>query len=105
MPTPIAEYYGQRASAGLIISGAIDISQQGLGWPYATGLWSPEQIAGWRNVTDTVHEKGGRIIAQLWHMGRVVHSSFLAGGRAISSSPTVAPGHAQTYDSRQIDRQ
>jgi 2,4-dienoyl-CoA reductase-like NADH-dependent reductase (Old Yellow Enzyme family) len=67
VPTPMmADYYAQRASAGLIISEAIGITQQDLGWPYATGLWSAEQIAGWRRVTDTVHDAGGRIIAQLW---------------------------------------
>jgi N-ethylmaleimide reductase len=81
LPTPImADYYAQRASAGLIISEAIGITQQGLGWPFATGLWSPEQVAGWRRVTDAVHAAGGRIAAQLWHMGRVVHPSFLGLG-------------------------
>lgn len=102
MPTPMmADYYAQRASAGLIISEAIGITQQGLGWPYATGLWSAQQIAGWRAVTDKVHEAGGRIIAQLWHMGRNVHPSFLDGRQPVSSSPTVAPGEAHTYDGRQ----
>jgi 2,4-dienoyl-CoA reductase-like NADH-dependent reductase (Old Yellow Enzyme family) len=102
LPTPMmAEYYAQRASAGLIISEAIGITRQGLGWPYATGLWSPEQIAGWRTITDAVHEAGGRIIAQLWHMGRVVHPSFLSGELAVSSSATTAPGHAHTYDGKQ----
>ncbi|RWL94068.1 alkene reductase [Mesorhizobium sp.] len=98
VPTPImADYYAQRASAGLIISEAIGISQQGLGWPYATGLWGREQIAGWRHVTDAVHEVGGRIIAQLWHMGRVVHPTFLDGAQPVSASVTTAPGHAYTY--------
>jgi 2,4-dienoyl-CoA reductase-like NADH-dependent reductase (Old Yellow Enzyme family) len=102
LPTPMmAEYYAQRASAGLIISEAIGITRQGLGWPYATGLWSPEQIAGWRTITDAVHEAGGRIVAQLWHMGRVVHPSFLAGAQPVSSSVTTAPGHAYTYDGKQ----
>ncbi|MRX07875.1 alkene reductase [Pseudoduganella sp. FT25W] len=98
VPTPMmADYYAQRASAGLIISEAIGISQQGLGWPYATGLWSGEQVAGWRAVTDKVHEAGGRIIAQLWHMGRTVHPDFLGGQPPVSSSATTAPGHAHTY--------
>lgn len=102
LPTPImAEYYAQRASAGLIISEAIGISQQGLGWPYATGLWSPEQIAGWRRVTDAVHEAGGRIIAQLWHMGRTVHPSFLGDAQPVSASITTAPDHAHTYKGKQ----
>lgn len=89
VPTSImAEYYAQRASAGLIISEVIGINQLGLGWAYATGLWSPEQIAGWRKITDAVHENNGRIIAQLWQMGRVVHSSFLNGGQSVSASAT-----------------
>jgi N-ethylmaleimide reductase len=101
IPTPImVDYYAQRASAGLIISEAIGINQLGLGWPYATGLWLPEQIAGWRKVTDAVHEKGGRMIAQLWQMGRVVHSSFLEGGQAVSASATTAPSQAHTYDGK-----
>ncbi|PSJ43421.1 alkene reductase [Allosphingosinicella deserti] len=102
VPTPMmADYYRQRASAGLIISEAVGITQQGLGWPYATGLWTREQIAGWRQVTDAVHDAGGRIIVQLWHMGRTVHSSFLEGERPVSASATTAPSHAHTYDGRQ----
>ncbi|ATB43544.1 alkene reductase [Cystobacter fuscus] len=102
VPTPImADYYAQRASAGLIISEAIGISQQGLGWPYATGLWSDEQVAGWRKVTDAVHAAGGRIVAQLWHMGRIVHSSYLGGAQPVSASATTAPGRAHTYEGKQ----
>jgi N-ethylmaleimide reductase len=102
VPTPMMiDYYGARADAGLIITEAVGITQQGLGWPYATGLWKPEQITGWRRVTDAVHAAGGRIIVQLWHMGRVVHSSFHGGQIPISSSATAAPGHAHTYEGRQ----
>lgn len=102
VPTPImAEYYAQRAGAGLIISEAIGISRQGLGWPYATGLWTSEQVAGWRRVTDAVHAAGGRILAQLWHMGRTVHPSFLDGDQPVAASVTTAPGHAHTYAGRQ----
>ncbi|WP_336357080.1 alkene reductase [Pseudomonas granadensis] len=102
VPTPImADYYAQRATAGLIISEAIGISQQGLGWAYATGIWSAEQIAGWRLITDAVHAAGGRIIAQLWHMGRVVHPSFLDGAQPIAPSVTTAPGLAHTYAGKQ----
>ncbi|MFM0484790.1 alkene reductase [Paraburkholderia strydomiana] len=102
VPTTImVEYYSQRASAGLIISEAIGISQQGLGWPYATGLWSADQVAGWRAITDAVHRAEGRIIAQLWHMGRTVHPSFLEGAQPLSASGTTAPGHAHTYAGRQ----
>lgn len=96
-PTPMmATYYAQRASAGLIISEAIGISQEGLGWPFATGIWNREQIDGWRKVTDAVHTAGGRMIAQLWHMGRVVHPS-MGGQLPVSASATMAPGHAHTY--------
>jgi N-ethylmaleimide reductase len=102
LPTKMmVEYYRQRAGAGLIISEAIGITQQGLGWPYATGLWSDEQVAGWRQVTDAVHAAGGQIIAQLWHMGRVVHPSFLGEGQPISASVTTAPGQAHTYAGKQ----
>ena len=95
IPTEImVEYYRRRACAGLIISEAIGISQQGLGWPYATGLWLDEQTAGWREVTDAVHAAGGRIIAQLWHMGRVVPPSFLSEGQPVSASVIAAPGQA-----------
>ena len=101
VPTPImAEYYAQRATAGLIISEATGISRQGLGWPYAPGLWTDEQVRAWRPVTDRVHRAGGRIIAQLWHMGRIVHPSFLTGEQPVSSSATTAPGHAHTYEGK-----
>ena len=102
VPTSMmVEYYVQRASAGLIISEAIGISREGLGWPYATGLWTEEQVAGWRLITDAVHKAGGRISAQLWHMGRTVHPSFLDGDLPVSASATAAPSHAHTYDGRQ----
>ncbi|MGZ8998852.1 MAG: oxidoreductase, partial [Allosphingosinicella sp.] len=75
----MAEYYSQRASAGLIISEATGMSRQGLGWPYAPGIWTTEQMEAWKPVTEAVHEAGGRIFCQLWHMGRVVHPDFLGG--------------------------
>ncbi|MFY7959721.1 MAG: alkene reductase [Elsteraceae bacterium] len=102
IPTPImAEYYAQRASAGLIISEATGISLQGLGWPYAPGLWSDAQIEAWKPITAAVHQAGGRIIAQLWHMGRVVHSSLPGRGQPVSASATTAPGLAHTYGEKQ----
>jgi len=102
VPTPMmALYYAQRATAGLIISEAIGISREGMGWPYATGLWTPEQVAGWRAVTEAVHVAGGRILAQLWHMGRTVHPSFLGGAQPVSASGSTAPGHAHTYVGKQ----
>ena len=102
VPTPImAEYYAQRASAGLIISEATGISREGLGWPFAPGLWNRAQAEGWKPVTEAVHRAGGRIFAQLWHMGRIVHPDFLDGGQPVSSSATKAPGKAHTYDGKQ----
>ena len=100
VPTPImADYYAQRASAGLIVTEATGISRQGLGWPYAPGLWSKEQVEAWKPVTEAVHRAGGRIVVQLWHMGRLVHSDLI-GEQPVSSSATTAPGHAYTYDGK-----
>jgi 2,4-dienoyl-CoA reductase-like NADH-dependent reductase (Old Yellow Enzyme family) len=101
VPTQLqADYYAQRAGAGLIISEATGISREGLGWPFAPGLWSDEQVEGWRVVTGAVHAAGGRIVAQLWHMGRLVHGS-VSGMRNISASATTAPNYAHTYDGKQ----
>jgi 2,4-dienoyl-CoA reductase-like NADH-dependent reductase (Old Yellow Enzyme family) len=102
VPTPVmVDYYRQRAGAGLIISEATGISPEGLGWPYAPGLWSREQVAAWKPVTAAVHAEGGKIIAQLWHMGRVVHPSLPGRGQPLSSSATTMPGLARTYDGKQ----
>jgi N-ethylmaleimide reductase len=74
VPNPLAvEYYGQRASAGLLVSEATQVSQQGQGYQDTPGIYSKEQVAGWRKVTDRVHERGGRIFLQLWHVGRISH--------------------------------
>ncbi|WP_194953047.1 alkene reductase [Sphingopyxis solisilvae] len=97
VPNELAvEYYRQRAAAGLIISEATGISQEGLGWPSAPGLWTDAQVEGWKPVTDAVHAAGGRIIAQLWHMGRLVHSVFNDGKPPVSASATVGAGRAHT---------
>ena len=102
VPTPLmAEYYAQRASAGLIITEATGISREGLGWPYAPGLWTDDQVEGWKTVTRSVHDAGGKIVCQLWHMGRIVHPSFLDGKPPVSASATTAPGAAHTYDGKQ----
>ncbi len=95
----MARYYAQRASAGLIISEATGISREGLGWPDAPGLWSEAQVDGWKLVTGAVHQEGGRIVAQLWHMGRLVHPD-LGGGQPLSSSATTAPDFAHTYEGK-----
>ena len=77
LPTPLmAEYYAQRAAAGLIINEATAISQQGTGCPNSPGIYTDEQVAGWKLVTEAVHRAGGRIFLQLWHMGRISHPSF-----------------------------
>jgi 2,4-dienoyl-CoA reductase-like NADH-dependent reductase (Old Yellow Enzyme family) len=95
----MAAYYEQRASAGLIISEATGISREGLGWPNAPGLWNGAQVDGWKQVTDLVHGSGGHIVAQLWHMGRLVHPD-LGGGQPVSSSATTAPDYAHTYEGK-----
>lgn len=97
----MATYYAQRASAGLIISEASPISQQGAGWPYSPGFWTDEQVAAWQPVTAAVHEAGGRIFAQLWHMGRLVHPDMAGGAQPVSASATTAPGEAHSYDGKQ----
>jgi N-ethylmaleimide reductase len=92
-----ATYYAQRASAGLIISEATQVSLQGVGYPGTPGLHSAEQVAGWRGVTDAVHAAGGRIFAQLWHTGRVSHSSYQPDGRPpVAPSALAAAGQTQT---------
>jgi N-ethylmaleimide reductase len=102
VPTDLMKtYYTQRAGAGLILTEATGMSRQGLGWPYAPGLWTDEQTEAWKPVVASVREAGGRIFAQLWHMGRVVHSSFLGGAQPVSASATQAPTLAHTYDGRQ----
>ncbi len=87
VPTTLqAEYYAQRASAGLIVAEATAISPEGFGWADTPGLWSPAQVAGWRRVTDAVHAAGGRIIAQLWHTGAISHPELRAGALPLSAS-------------------
>jgi 2,4-dienoyl-CoA reductase-like NADH-dependent reductase (Old Yellow Enzyme family) len=94
-------YYSQRASAGLIITEATGISREGMGWPYAPGIWTDAQVEAWKPVVEAVHQAGGRIALQLWHMGRIVHPSFIGGATPVSASATTAPGSAHTYDGKQ----
>jgi N-ethylmaleimide reductase len=96
----MAEYYRQRASAGLIISEATGISVEGLGWPAAPGAWSAAQTEGWKLTTEAVHKADGRIILQLWHMGRLVHPDFLGGASPVSASATQAHETAHTPSGR-----
>lgn len=89
----MAEYYAQRASAGLIISEGTQISQQGQGYAWTPGMYTESQIAGWKKVTDAVHQAGGKIFAQLWHVGRVSHTTLQPGhGAPVSSSAIQAEG-------------
>jgi 2,4-dienoyl-CoA reductase-like NADH-dependent reductase (Old Yellow Enzyme family) len=100
VPTELmAAYYAQRAGAGLIISEATGISREGLGWPGAPGLWNDAQVDGWKSVTDAVHHHGGRIVAQLWHMGRLVHPD-VSGMEPVSSSAVTAPDYAHTWEGK-----
>jgi 2,4-dienoyl-CoA reductase-like NADH-dependent reductase (Old Yellow Enzyme family) len=89
----MAEYYRQRSSAGLILSEATSISPQGVGYPDTPGLWTSEQVAGWKLVTHAVHQAGGRMVAQLWHVGRISDPHYLNGAQPVSSSPIAASGH------------
>ncbi|GLS89876.1 alkene reductase [Psychromonas marina] len=82
----MAEYYAQRASAGLIVGEGTQISAMGQGYAWTPGIYSPSQIAGWKKVTDAVHAQGGAIFAQLWHVGRVTHPDNIGGEQPISSS-------------------
>lgn len=82
----MAAYYAQRASAGLIVSEATQVSAQGRGYSFTPGIYTREQIAGWRLVTDAVHRAGGRIVLQLWHVGRMSHASFHADGKPVAPS-------------------
>ncbi|MEH6523554.1 alkene reductase [Sulfitobacter sp.] len=82
----MAEYFAQRASAGLMITDATQISPQGQGYSFTPGIHSPEQIAGWKLVTNAVHKADGRIFLQLWHVGRMSHESFHADGLPVAPS-------------------
>lgn len=99
VPSPInAIYYSQRASAGLIITEATQISPQGVGYPSTPGIHSSEQTTGWRLVTDAVHRAGGRIFLQLWHAGRVSHPLTQGGALPIAPSPIAPEGEIVTTE-------
>ena len=99
-PQPVnALYYAQRAGAGLIITEASQVSPQGLGYPDMPGIYSPEQIAGWRMVTDLVHSRGGLIFLQLFHCGRISHPSLQPKGAPPLAPSAIKPeGEAMTYE-------
>src|ERR1700716_781763 len=97
VPNPLAiEYYGQRASAGLLVSEATQVSQQGQGYQDTPGIYSQAQVAGWRKVTDRVHERGGRIFLQLWHVGRISHVSLQENNQA-PVAPSAIRAKAKTF--------
>lgn len=104
IPTALnATYYQQRASAGLIISEATQIIPEGQGYPATPGIHSPEQINGWSLVTQAVHERGGRIFLQLWHVGRISHSSFQPDGQAPWAPSSITPqGNTLTSSGKQV---
>ena len=89
----MAEYYRQRASAGMILSEATIVSARGAGYADTPGIWSDEQVAAWRLITDAVHAAGGRILLQLWHVGRISHPSLLDGQLPFAPSAIAPKGH------------
>lgn len=100
VPTPLAiEYYSQRASTGLIISEATQISRQGQGYPATPGIFTDAQVEGWKPITEAVHAKGGLMVAQLWHVGRVSVSAYQPdGGPGVAPSAIAAKGEAMKPD-------
>ena len=89
----MVEYYRQRSGAGLIISEATAVDPMGVGYPDTPGIWSEAQVAGWRKVTDAVHEAGGRIVLQLWHVGRISDPVYLDGEQPVAPSAIQPEGH------------
>jgi 2,4-dienoyl-CoA reductase-like NADH-dependent reductase (Old Yellow Enzyme family) len=89
----MAEYYRQRAGAGLILSEATAVDPMGVGYPNTPGIWNDQQIEGWRQVTDAVHQAGGRIVMQLWHVGRISDPVYLDGQPPVAPSALAQPGH------------
>ena len=89
----MVEYYAQRASAGLIFSEATSVSPMGVGYPDTPGIWSKEQVAGWKKITDAVHHEGGKMLLQLWHVGRISDPIYLNGGVPVAPSAIRPAGH------------
>src|SRR5688572_23636003 len=98
----MAEYYAQRAQAGLIVTECTAVSRQGRGVVGGPEVWNEAHILGWRSVTDAVHAHGGRIYGQLWHAGRVSHPDLLDGASPVAPSPLPAQGKFKFPD-RQVD--
>lgn len=89
----MATYYAQRASAGLILSEATAVTPMGVGYPNSPGIWSDEQVAGWKQITGAVHAAGGLIFMQLWHVGRISDPYYLDGALPVAPSAIAATGH------------
>jgi 2,4-dienoyl-CoA reductase-like NADH-dependent reductase (Old Yellow Enzyme family) len=89
----MAKYYEQRASAGLILSEATSVTAQGVGYENTPGIWSDEQVEGWKQTTEAVHAAGGRIFLQLWHVGRISDPELLNGDQPVAPSAIAAQGH------------
>jgi N-ethylmaleimide reductase len=101
VPNPLAvSYYAQRATAGLQVTEATQVSQQGVGYIRTPGIHSSAQVAGWRPVTDAVHRAGGKIFAQLWHVGRISHPDFHDGALPVAPSAIAADGEVFTTKGR-----
>ena len=101
VPNPLAPtYYAQRASAGLIVTEATQVSPQGVGYIRTPGIHSAEQVRGWRAITDAVHRAGSKIFAQLWHVGRVSHPDFHGGALPVAPSALPVEGEAFTTNGR-----
>jgi N-ethylmaleimide reductase len=97
VPTPMmTEYYAARADAGVIITEATGVSRQGLGWFGAPGIWTDAQVDAWRRIVEAVHAKGGKIMMQLWHMGRASHSDFSNGEPPVAPSAIAIKGETHT---------
>lgn len=97
IPNPLAAtYYAQRASAGLIISEGSQVSPQGVGYVRTPGIHSPQQVEGWKKVTEAVHKAGGKLFIQLWHVGRVSHPDFLGGELPVAPSAIPFEGEVHT---------
>ncbi len=94
------EYYVQRATAGLILSEATAVDPKGVGYLDTPGIWNEAQIAGWREITDAVHEVGGKIVLQLWHVGRISHPDLLDGDLPVAPSAIAAIGEARTLEGK-----
>lgn len=87
------DYYVQRASAGMILTEATSVDPAGVGYPKTPGIWSKDQVEGWKAITDAVHAAGGRILLQLWHVGRISHSVYHGGALPVAPSAIAATGH------------